>query len=87
MVAMSSAWDAVWSLVSQQKLLSKRELKREQTVGQRGHKQVDGFSPESGKNNKKIRKQMNEKVRKVGLKLSQEIQILQKRNVDKNLIN
>lgn len=37
--------------------------------------------------NKKIRKkQMNEKIRKVGLKFSKEIQILQKK-VDKNLIN
>lgn len=32
------------------KLMSKRHLKRDQTVGQKGHKQVDGFSPESGKN-------------------------------------
>lgn len=69
MVAMSSAWDAVWSLVSQQKLLSKRELKREQTVGQRGHKQVDGFSPESGKNNKKIRKTNEWKSKKSGIKI------------------
>lgn len=36
---------------------------------------------------RKSEKQRSEKVRKVGLKVSQEIQILQKRNVDKNLIN